>query len=314
MASKQDANKYKYQSEIQQMMFVFGEVAEPLEETTQLVEEITRAQIIEILIQAVQQAQKRGSRYLSAEDLIFLIRHDRQKVNRMRMFLSWKDVRKNVKDRDGGAGAADAEELMEEGGASGDKPMKVKKMKVKFSWDLFNALGSVLSDEEEEEDDEEDREAYEDQIHRLRLADEVTRTMTKDEYIYYSECRQASFTFKKTKRFRDWCQMQQYYDNKANSDVIDILGFLGYEIVSRLTEYGLMVKKEWEDKEKEERAKEDRRNAGLEDENYLFGKSNDEQTPMQPIHIQEGFRRLQKTSHPLHNFKGGLVRTMLSLI
>lgn len=29
------------------MMFVFGEVAEPLDETSQLVEEITRAQIIE---------------------------------------------------------------------------------------------------------------------------------------------------------------------------------------------------------------------------------------------------------------------------
>ena len=28
--------------------------------------------------------------------------------------------------------------------------------------------------------------------------------MTKDEYVYWSDCRQASFTFRKAKRFREW--------------------------------------------------------------------------------------------------------------
>lgn len=30
-----------------------------------------------------------------------------------------------------------------------------------------------------------------------QTADEVTKNMTKEEYSYYSECRQASFTFRK---------------------------------------------------------------------------------------------------------------------
>lgn len=59
-------------------------------------------------------------------------------------------------------------------------------------------------------DDEEDREAYEDQINRLRVADEITRTMSKDAYMYYSDCRQASFTYKKAKRFREWCNLSMY--------------------------------------------------------------------------------------------------------
>ena len=47
---------------------------------------------------------------MSAEDLIFLIRHDRAKVNRLRTYLSWKDVRKHAKDSGGDAGAGvDAE-------------------------------------------------------------------------------------------------------------------------------------------------------------------------------------------------------------
>jgi len=48
---------------------------------------------------------------MTSEDLIFLIRHDRAKVNRLRTYLSWKDVRKNAKDTGGNDGA---EEILEE--------------------------------------------------------------------------------------------------------------------------------------------------------------------------------------------------------
>lgn len=51
------------------------------------------------LSQARTLASRRGSRGLvSVEDLIFLIRHDKSKINRLRTYLSWKDVRKNAKD------------------------------------------------------------------------------------------------------------------------------------------------------------------------------------------------------------------------
>lgn len=61
-------------------------------------------------------ALRRSSRTLAPEDLIFLIRHDRAKVNRLRTYLSWKDVRKNAKDSEGapGGGAGGG------GGGAGD--------------------------------------------------------------------------------------------------------------------------------------------------------------------------------------------------
>ena len=47
---KPDAPKeYKYSTEISQMMFVFGEVQEPLQETVNLVEDIVRSQVLEIV-------------------------------------------------------------------------------------------------------------------------------------------------------------------------------------------------------------------------------------------------------------------------
>lgn len=35
-----------------------------------------------------------------------MIRHDKAKVNRLRTYLSWKDLRKNAKDQDASAGVA----------------------------------------------------------------------------------------------------------------------------------------------------------------------------------------------------------------
>lgn len=129
-------------------MFVFGEVQDPTTETVNLVEDIVRGQIIELvrgplrslgplvtlinrspagpsplqhaqIVQARNLASRRGARYLSAEDLIFLIRHDRAKVNRLRTYLSWKDVRRHAKDS-GGDGAAGMEVETLEDGADGE--------------------------------------------------------------------------------------------------------------------------------------------------------------------------------------------------
>ncbi|KAJ3194282.1 Transcription initiation protein spt3 [Irineochytrium annulatum] len=232
------------------MMFVFGEVAEPLEETTELVEELCKAQMIEFTVQSVAQAHKRGSKHLGAEDLMFLIRHDRKKTNRLRTFLSWKDVRKMNKDKAGGApDAGDLDEAIEDTAGGTEVKAKANKIRIKFSWDLFNTYGNVLSDDEGDDEDEDEQQAYNDQISRLR--------------------------------------------NNPNADVIDILGFLACECVARLTETGLQVKKEWDDRDKELRdGNHDPASLG---KGYLFGRNTFEQQPLQPAHIQEAFRRLQLT-------------------
>ena len=61
-------------------------------------------------------AAKRNSRSMNAEDLIFLMRHDRAKVNRLRSFLSWKDVRKNAKE----TGGDQVEDMMEDSATGTD--------------------------------------------------------------------------------------------------------------------------------------------------------------------------------------------------
>ncbi|KAJ1669900.1 Transcription initiation protein spt3, partial [Spiromyces aspiralis] len=162
---------------------------------------------------------------MNAEDLIFLIRHDRPKVNRLREYLSWKDVRRNLREREGDAG----DDIIDE--AAAEKPAKGTKNKVKLSWELANCFSeNMLVNDDDDEDDLDAANMHIESLKRLRHADEVTKRMTRDEYVHYSECRQASFTYRKGKRFREWASMSSYIDVKPNDDIIDILGFLTFEM------------------------------------------------------------------------------------
>ncbi|KAK8844586.1 hypothetical protein IAR55_006433 [Kwoniella newhampshirensis] len=233
--------EYKYTVEISQMMFVFGEVQDPLPETVKLVEDIVRGQIIEIVTRARLLTHLRSSRFLSAEDLIFLIRDDRGKVNRLRTYLSWKDVRKRAKDEEDRGGDVDLD--VDGAGADADKAAaKGRKTMVKLPWELLTPFSDYLRGlpskkevrEEEEEEDADEMQAYQDSMQRLRDADEITKKMTKDEYVHYSDCRQASFTYRKARRFRDFINFSAYLDVRPNDDIVDILGFLAFEMVRSL--------------------------------------------------------------------------------
>jgi len=82
-------------------------------------------------------------RYLSAEDLIFLIRHDRRKVNRLYTYLSWKDVRKHAKDSGSdGSGGVEVETL--EDGGDEKLTTKGQKIAIKLPWEITTIYSEVL--------------------------------------------------------------------------------------------------------------------------------------------------------------------------
>ena len=167
--------------------------------------------------------------------------------------------------------------------------------------------------------------------------------MTREEYQHYSDCRQASFTYRKAKRFREFLNLPPQLDLKANDDTVDIVGFLAFEMVRSLTLAGLAVKQSLEEaflrddysspvmgKRKANTAggsAEKRRREGSPDDdqeytlpvNSLFLPPPEARTPLRPEHIQDAFARMQgEWSHHrsagMHNWRGGLVRTRVSLI
>jgi transcription initiation protein SPT3 len=193
---------------------VFCEIQEPVAETVRLIEDIVRGQLIELvsppfpssllipmlitppqITRARLTSHLRASRYLAPEDLIFLIRDDRAKVNRLRTYLSWKEVRKNAKKDDQAArGGADieVEDLDDVVGTSPLYLLRVamtnagldvekkqpKKQVIKLPWELITPFQDLLRNlpnwstskmQDEEDNDDEELEAYEDSIQRLRV-------------------------------------------------------------------------------------------------------------------------------------------------
>ncbi|KAF4979099.1 hypothetical protein FZEAL_4635 [Fusarium zealandicum] len=297
MADSRDSKAYKYRQEISQMMYVSGETAEPPVETTSIIEDIVRQQ----LRNCTEHASRRGSKSISINDLIFQIRHDQAKVSRLRTFLSWKDVRKNVKDSDDKGADADlaggddpgAGVVPGGGGPVDDAAKKNKKAKVGLPWEPSSYYAVEVPEREDEEDEEEEEMNYI-TLQRLRKADERTKAMTKEEYVTWSEYRQASFTYRKGKRFREWAGFGIVTDSKPSDDIVDILGFLTFEMVQTLTEMALKVKEQ----EDMARAQSGGDNAGAvkkrKHEGALFDFPSEGKTPIEPRHVQEGSRRLQQ--------------------
>lgn len=190
-----------------------------------------------------------------------------------------------------------------------------KKAKLVLPWEVQSFYSEQVPEREDEEDEDEE-EQNEATLARLASADERTRNMTKEEYVVWSDCRQASFTFRKAKRFREWAGFGILTDSKPNDDVVDILGFLTFEIVQTLTEEALKVKNA-EDLHTQSKSnqqgdsKKRKREAGS-----LFEMPEDGKTPVEPKHVREAFRRLQVVPNKYMFMRRGMVgaRTPLRLI
>ena len=311
---------------IKQMMFVSGETGEPSAETTTLIESIVQQQVQEMLRECTALATRRGSRSISTDDLMMLIRHDKAKISRLRHFLQWKDVRRSVKDNsddkggdaaaDIGAGDADlATGIVAGGGPTVETGKKAKRAKVDLVWDVQSFFNENVPARDDVEDEEEEEMNYA-TLQRLKNADERTKNMTREEYVHWSDCRQASFTFRKGKRFKEWAGFGIITDSKPNDDIIDILGFLTFEIVQTLTEEALKVK-DAEDLYKKETGGEPQNRMKRKRESGLFDPPEEAREPVQPSHVQEAYRRLQRSnnkSRAMLNFSRNIHRSALKLV
>jgi transcription initiation protein SPT3 len=90
--------------------------------------------------------------------------------------------------------------------------------------------------------------------------------------------------------------------------VIDSLGFLCHEALSKIVEVALKVKKT-----EDERLVSDPEVPAGAMYHGLFKKPPGQQKPLQPRHIQEAFRLLQRSNHALLKFRKGIVRNSISL-
>uniref|UniRef100_UPI0037E858E8 transcription initiation protein SPT3 homolog n=1 Tax=Semicossyphus pulcher TaxID=241346 RepID=UPI0037E858E8 len=220
--------------ELQSMMFALGDARRPLHETAALVEDIVHTQLITMLHQACEGAALRGSRVISAEDILFLMRRDKRKVGRLLKYLQFRDYKskllKSMEDeepqQETGAAAAG-------GGVAGGNQRRQRLAQDFLVW--MDQTGDLLSLAERQEVDPVKQE-------RIERLERQTRAMDQAQYLEFCESRQLSFA-KKASKFRDWLDCSSL-ELKPNSIAMEILSYLAYETVAQIVDLSLLVKQE----------------------------------------------------------------------
>lgn len=214
--------------ELQSMMFALGDSRRPLHETAALVEDIVHTQLITMLHQACEGATLRGSRVISAEDILFLMRRDKIKVARLIKYLQFRDYKskllKTVEDED---------VQQETGAAAGGNQRRQRLAQDFLVW--MDQTGDLLSLAERQEVDPIKQE-------RMERLERQTRAMDQAQYVEFCESRQLSFA-KKASKFRDWLDCSSL-ELKPNSIAMEILSYLAYETVAQIVDLSLLVKQE----------------------------------------------------------------------
>lgn len=158
------------------------------------------------------------------------------------------------------------------------------------------------------------------------------------------KCTNAGSLSHLAKRFREFINLPAYLDIKPNDDTIDILGFLAFEMVRALCVGGLAVKRALEEsyqaveitgakrkapstesttespgKRRRSSSPESGGAWGSVPGSSLFLPPPEARRALRPAHIQEAFAKMQRDwAHQrgsgMRNWRGGLVRTRVSLI
>lgn len=192
-----------YQTEIKAMMYACGDVRSPDPRSSAYLEHIIHAQAKALLNKAHEVSRLRNSRSISIEDIVFVLRKDAYKIKKLSNYIFFKDVRKRIK--------------------SETVPIKSHSAHfLRYSW--LPPLSHVDGDLEMTE--------------RLKLINELTGDMTREEYLDFTECRQASFTFRKSKKFKDFLCL----DYRVKEDVIDVIGFVSYEMVFEIVSFASEIR------------------------------------------------------------------------
>ncbi|XP_034041280.1 transcription initiation protein SPT3 homolog isoform X2 [Thalassophryne amazonica] len=184
-----------------------------------------------MLHQACEGAVLRGSRVISAEDILFLMRRDKRKLSRLLKYLQFRDYKskllKNLEDEDA------LQETDRWGGVAIGNQRKQRLAQDFLVW--MDQTGELLSLSDRQEVDPVKQE-------RMERLERHTRAMDQAQYSEFCESRQLSFA-KKASKFRDWLDCSSL-ELKPNTIAMEILSYLAYETVAQIVDLSLLVKQE----------------------------------------------------------------------
>eukprot|EP01080_Neovahlkampfia_damariscottae_P009672 gene9672-1878_t len=198
-----------FSEEISKIMYTFGEIRNPREDTVRYMENYLKLKIVEIYSKTRDEITPlRDGIQIEIQDVMFLFRKEPKKIIRIEKFLKLKEYG-NVKYN-----------------FSGHKRKRTNE-----------PLFEDISDEEESNDnilDEHD-------MNKHIISDLITRDMTLEEISDFNKCKEVSFAAN-LEKFKEWIK----FDFPLQEKALELLAYLAYEYVGLLTQTSLIVKKDME--------------------------------------------------------------------
>jgi len=202
-----------YVEDIQKMMHAFGDVANPMESSATILENIAQSFTENLIKKLVQQKElKKDKKKLTVEDVISNI-SDTLKCKRAWEVVRFLQRHKGFSDKQTPDELLDEEEVISNAESN------------KSELDIPDILPEKpLIKEESPASSTSDI-----SLERLKYRDAISKDMTTSEYLFYAECSKVSFTRPyKRKRFVAWCKLDNF-GISYSTEVVDLIGELVYE-------------------------------------------------------------------------------------
>jgi hypothetical protein len=199
-----------------------------------------------------------------------MFRDQKNRLSQISRSIRWKSIRKSNNQSDETdtseqqpAATSSSRKRKAEEGLQSKFSRAVKRMRTDVVSILIEDIQDVCHDEEVEIS-----KMYQNQEDNLArqhsaAADRLTKSMSVEEYIEYSKCREASFTYNNTKRFKDWLGLNKRRKSKKKEEsttatkdetkpisvqiddqLVEVFGHVAWETVGLLTQAALIVKRD----------------------------------------------------------------------
>ncbi|XP_043508393.1 transcription initiation protein SPT3 homolog isoform X2 [Frieseomelitta varia] len=219
-----------YSIEIRQMMHGFGDSSEPLIESAKIIEEVVLQQMRTIVRKACEISERRSNSKktvcISAEDLIFLLRKNKVKLQRLLKYLELKEFKSSIHKTIDSDLPEDVTQNENMDGSKKKGPLHSFLSQINNTGELFEDASTI--DEVKQ--------------HRCIRAEIMTRSMDEARYLKFSKARNASFANKNRHKFSDWIAPDS--DITITKQAYTILGYLAYETVAQIIDFALLVRQD----------------------------------------------------------------------
>lgn len=233
--TNRQSTKLWFQAEITAMMYAFGDSRKPCAESVALVEDIVRQQMSTLLVQTADITSMRGGKFMSIDDILFLLKKDKDKLRRVIRYLDFRDSKLRTQK----SVTQEEDEVME---ISSGETGKADNKRLKLAYDFISSIDNTgelvaLFDEE----------GHVDHVRQERLerAERIAESLDHQSYVEFTEAKQVNFN-KKAGKFKEWLDISSLIDVKPSGAVMEILSFIAYETIGQIVDLSLLVKQDQE--------------------------------------------------------------------